>query len=100
MTEFETIMEANTKPPRTRRKPPMDAKESLFLDKVRDVRISLQNGLQTLVVLEHKRDFDQVFLHYSPVMKLYARNGKLSIKTVDEVVAEDLESNMIELDKE
>lgn len=100
MTEFETIMEANTKPPRTRRKPPMEASESLFLDKVRAVRISLQNGLQTLVVLERDRSFEEVFLHYSPVMKLYARNGKLMIKTVDEVTAEDLESNIIELDKE
>lgn len=100
MTEFETIMEANTKPPRTRRKPPMEAAESLFLDKVRAIRISLQNGLQTLVVLERDRSFEEVFLHYSPVMKLYARNGKLTIKTVDEVTAEDLESNIIELDKE
>lgn len=100
MTEFETIMEANSKPPRTRRKPLMDATESLFLDKVRDVRVSLQNGLQTVVVLERKRGFDQVFLHYTPVMKLYARNGKLKIKTIDEVTAEDLEYNIIEMDKD
>lgn len=100
MTEFVTIMEANCKPPKTRRKPPMDAKESLFLDKVREVRVSLQKGLQTLVVLEHDRSFDEVFMHYTPVMKLYARNGKLSIKTVDQVTAEDLESTIIEMDKE
>lgn len=100
MTEFETILEANSKPPRTRRKPAMEPAESFFLDKVREVRVSLQNGLETLVVIEHKRSFEQVFLHYTPVMKLYARNGKLKIKTVDEVVAEDLECNIIELDKE
>lgn len=61
MTEFETILEANSKPPRTRRKPAMEPAESLFLDKVREVRVSLQNGLETLVVIEHKRSFEQVF---------------------------------------
>lgn len=100
MTEFETIMEANCKPARTRRKPPMEASESLFLSRVREVRMSLRDGLQTLVVVSHKRPFEKVFLHYSEVMELYAKNGKLSIKTIDEVTAEDLDSHFIELDKE
>jgi len=100
MTEFETIMEANCKPAKTRRKPPLEASELLFLDKVRDVRMSLRNGLQTLVVVSQHRSFEKVFLNYSEVIKLSAANGKLSIKTVDEVTAEDLDSTIIELDKE
>lgn len=99
MTELEIIFEANNKPARTRRKPPMEPAEALFLDKVRAVRVSLQSNMQTLVVTEGKRAFEEVFLHYTPAMKLYARNGKLKMKTIDEVTAEDLESNIIEIDK-
>lgn len=101
MTEFETIMEANTKPARTRRKPPMEPKERLFLDKVRDVRLSLLDGLQTLVVVSHHRAFEDIFVQYTPSMKLYAKKSTLVIKTIDEVTAEDLDSwNFIELDKD
>lgn len=100
MSDFITILEGNCKPARTRRKPPMEPAERLFLDKVRDVRVSLQKGLQTLVVIGYERSFNEVFLNYSPVMKLYARDKKLFIKTLDEVTAEDLECNIIEMDKE
>lgn len=78
----------------------MEPAERLFLDKVRDVRVSLQKGLQTLVVIGYERSFNEVFLNYSPVMKLYTRDKKLFIKTLDEVTAEDLECNIIEMDKE
>lgn len=62
--------------------------------------MSLRDGLQTLVVVSHHRPFEKVFLHYSEVIRLYAKSGKLSIKTIDEVTAEDLESHFVELDKE
>lgn len=100
MTEFETIMQANSKPAKTRRKAPMEASERLFLDKVRDVKLSLLSGADTLVVLDTMKSFEEVFLHYTPAMKLYARDKNLFIKTVDQVTAEDLECNIIEMDEE
>lgn len=100
MTEFEVIVEANTKPARTKRKPPMDATESLFLDKVREVKQNLLAGHDTLVVLAYHRSFDKIFNHYTPAMKLYARHAKLLVKTLDEMTAEDLECKIVEMDKE
>lgn len=95
MSDFTTILEANCKAPRTRRRKLIEPEELLFLDKVRQVRISLQNGLQTLVVTEVHQDFEDIFKHYSTVMKIYAKN-LLSIKTVNKVTAEDLDMNIFE----
>lgn len=99
MSDFVTIMEANCKPPRTRRKPLMDDNEVRLLDKAREARIALQKGLRTIVVISYERSFEEVFMHYSPVMKIYAKKGELLIKTIDQVVAEDLESCFVEFDK-
>lgn len=98
-TEFTTIMEANTKPAKTLRKAKPEPEELTFLDKVRDVRLSLMDNMPTLVVVDWMRSFEQIFSNFSPAMKLYSRNGLLSIKTVDMVSAEDLEMNIIEIDK-
>ncbi len=78
----------------------MDAKERFFLDKVREVKVHLLQGKSVVVVLDHARDFENVFNHYSSAMRLYSRHGNLSIKTLDEVTAKDLECSIVEMDKE
>lgn len=98
MTEFETILEANCKPPKTKRKAkPLDDKESLFLSKVRNIKHYIYSGHKTLVVVDNMREFHDIFLHYTPTMKLLSKTGLLFVKTLDMVTASDLEMKIVEL---
>lgn len=98
MTEFVTIMEAACKPAKTRRKPLMDKEELSFLHLVREARVSVQKGLKTTVVISKELEFDEVFKHYSKVMRIHEKTGLLIIKTIDQISVEDLDGTIVELD--
>lgn len=97
-TELTTILEANTKPAKTLRRPKMDEKDLTFLQKVREVRVSVIKGQKVLVVLDQMRSFDKIFNNYTPAMNLYMKKGLISVKTLDKVTADDLEFNIVEMD--
>lgn len=99
MSELLTILEANCRPPKTLRRPKMDEKELTFLQKVREVRVSAIKGEKVVVVLDYMRSFDKIFENYTSSMSLYMKKGLISVKTLDKVTAEDLELNIVEMDK-
>lgn len=97
MTETEIILEAACKPPRTRRKPLYTEEEISSLMAVREVFRCVQKGESAIVVTEKRKTFEEVFDTRSSVMALFRKRGLITLKTIDEVSAEDLDKNIFEI---
>lgn len=97
MNDFMTLMNAASNKTKSLRKKKPEAEELLFLDKVREVRVSIIQGYKTLVVTDSQVSFDDTFMQYAPAMHNYSNSGLLSIKTIADVTAEDLDYAIFEL---
>lgn len=97
MNETQIILEAACKPARTKRKHSYEPEELTQLMQVREVYRCVQKGEHALVVTEFKKTFEEVFDTRTPVMKLFEQRGLITLKTVSEVNADDLELNIFEI---
>lgn len=96
MSDFTTILEANCRTARTKRKM-QDDKEIEFLDLIRKAHRYVKDGKETVFVVKKTCCNEDLFGDYHKVMKSYIKKGLLSVKTYDSVDVEDLEKEIVEL---
>lgn len=96
MPDFTTILEANCRTARTKRKM-QDDTEIEFLDLIRKAHRYVKDGKETVVVVKKRLGNEVIFGDYSKVMSIYVRKGLLQIKTYDSLQIEDLEKEVVEM---